>query len=333
MRRQRVAILIFAVSFACGDENDENGDDVNDGSDDDAAGTSGAADTSAADDEGGAQCGDTSDAEPIYPPPGQCYNNAGCESCNCVAFQDNPPDPQAMCAEPGAPGELRVTATLFEFPGRTIVANQAVKLFNAFDVGIYGIEMATAQAETTADAMGRIDVTITPTDQIGMVAIIEAEGFRATATGLAKPPYEPANVIHDLFVVRESDLAAWSTELAAEPELSEWLPLGEKGGVVGVARNRYTGEPMAGLAIVSKTNGDSTGAVVRYLQDDGTFTATSTSGTGVYVLLNPALAEEFEAVADGAIVSTRANKAGSGAPGVFTMNLTIDTDPGANPFE
>lgn len=143
---------------------------------------------------------------------------------------------------------------------------------------------------------------------------------------------KPANAIHDRFLVRESDLMAWSTELAAEAELAEWLPLGEKGGVVGVVRSRYTGEPMAGLRIVAKINGTSTTALVRYLGGDGTFARTQTSSTGVYVLLNPALAEEFEAELAGEIVSTRANKAGSGAPGVFTMNLTIDTDPGANPF-
>jgi hypothetical protein len=325
----RAFALIFAIG--CAAEDDAADDQADDQADDEAddGGTSG----SEGGDDAPAQCGDTSDEAPIYPPPGECYNNAGCATCNCVAFQDNPPDPQAVCADPYAPGELRVTATLFEFPTRTPVPDQAVALYNAFDVGIYGIEMATPQAETTSDGEGRIDVRITPMDQIGMVAIVQADGFRATATGLAKPPYEPANAIHDIFVVRESDLAAWSTELAAEAELASWLPLGDAGGVVGVVRNRYTGAPMAGLRIVSKTNGASTGAVVRYLQEDGTFSATETSPTGVYVLLNPELAEEFEADLGGAIVSTRANKAGSGAPGVFTMNLTIDTDPGANPFE
>jgi hypothetical protein len=326
--------LVLVLAGCAAQDGADDGDAADSGGDDGDATTGG---TTGGDDGTPAQCGDTSDAEPIYPPPGECYNNAGCATCNCVAFQDNPPDPQAVCAEPGAAGELRVTATLFEFPGRTVVPEQTVKLFNAFDVGIYGIDMATPQAETVADAQGRIDVTITPMDQIGMVAIVEAEGFRATATGLAKPPYEPANAIHDLFLVRESDLVAWSTELAAEPELAEWLPLGDKGGVVGVVRNRYTGEPMAGLRIVSKTNGAATTALVRYLGEDGTFDASETSPTGVYVLLNPALAEEFEAELaggpSGEIASTRANKAGSGAPGVFTMNLTIDTDPGANPFE
>ncbi|HWB76267.1 MAG TPA: hypothetical protein VG755_14955 [Nannocystaceae bacterium] len=282
-------------------------------------------------------CGEPGAAEPIYPPPGECYNNQGCGTCNCLTFRDNPPDAMATCAAPGAAGSMRVTATLFEFPSTTPIANQAVTIHNAFQVGTLGIMGAPVVAMATSDAMGRFDTTIMPDDMIGMVAIVQADGFRATATGLAKPgpggDYEPSNAIHDIFVVRESDLVAWSDALAGDAAVADHLPLGEAGGVVGVARNRYTGEPVAGLEIVSKTNGDATMAVIRYLQDDGTFTSDVTGAPGVYVLVNPALAEEFEAEQGGTIVSTRANKAGSGPPGVFTMNLTIDTDPGDNPFD
>jgi hypothetical protein len=134
-------------------------------------------------------------------------------------------------------------------------------------------------------------------------------------------------------VVPEALLVAYSEALATDPAMVDHLPLGEAGGVVGIARNRYTGEPVAGVEIVSLTHGAATGAIVRYLADDGSFTADATGPSGIYVVVNPALAEEFEAILDGAVVSTRANKAGSGAPGVFTMNLTVDLDPGADPFE
>lgn len=278
-------------------------------------------------------CGEANEAPPAYDPPGECYNNAGCATCNCTTWRDNPPDPTAQCADPGPDGSLRVTATVFEFPGDTALGGVAVDVYNAFDVGTMGIDNAVAVASSTADAEGRVDVTIMPSDSIGMVAIIRADGFRATATGLAKPPYEPSNAIHDLFVVPESLLASYSDALAADAALADFLPLGEAGGVVGIVRNRYTGEPVAGARIVSLTHGDATGAILRYLQDDGTFSADATGPSGVYVLLDPSLAEEFEATVDGEVVSTRANKAGSGAPGVFTMNLTADIDPGSNPFE
>jgi hypothetical protein len=284
-----------------------------------------------------ASCGDPDEAAPIYAPPGECYNNAGCATCNCLTFRDTPPLAEAVCAEPGAAGTMRVTATVLEFPTAEVVPSVDVEVFNAFDVGLMGIDNAVAVATTTADAMGRLDLEITPDDQIGMVAIIRAESFRATATGLAKPAadgsYEPANAIHDIFVIPESVIAEYNAALMADGELADYLPLGDAGGVVGTARNRYTGEPMAGIRIVSLTNGDGTTAIIRYLNEDGTFGTDATSATGTYVLFNPALAEEFEAELDGAIVSTRANKAGSGAPGVFTMNLSIDVDPGSNPFE
>jgi hypothetical protein len=278
-------------------------------------------------------CGASQDAPPAYPPPGECYNNAGCATCNCLTWRDNPPDPTAVCAEPLSAGSLRITGTVLEFPRGPEIGGVTVEVFNAFDVGVMGIDNAIAVSSMTADAAGRIDLSVMPTDSIGMVAILREVGFRATATGLAKPPYEPSNAIHDLFVVPEALLVAYSEALATDPAMVDHLPLGEAGGVVGIARNRYTGEPVAGVEIVSLTHGAATGAIVRYLADDGSFTADATGPSGIYVVVNPALAEEFEAILDGAVVSTRANKAGSGAPGVFTMNLTVDLDPGADPFE
>lgn len=300
--------------------------------------TSDSADTTDSDPTGvPGNCGDPNEAEPIYEPPGECYNNAGCATCNCLTFRDTPPLAEAMCAEAGAAGTMRVTATVLEFPTAEIVPSVDVEVFNAFDVGLMGIDNAVAVATTTADAMGRLDLEIMPDDQIGMVAIIRADAFRATATGLAKPAmdgtYEPANAIHDIFVIPESVITEYNAALMGDAALADYLPLGDAGGVVGTARNRYTGEPMAGIRLVSLTKGDATTAIIRYLNEDGTFGTDATSATGTYVLFNPALAEEFEADLDGTIVSTRANKAGSGAPGVFTMNLSIDVDPGSNPFE
>jgi hypothetical protein len=332
MKRSIIIFAVLASSYSKSSEDDTSSSSTSTTSSD----TSGSGDTMA-ETTGAGACGEPGAAAPIYAPPGECYNNQGCGTCNCLTFRDNPPDAMATCAEPGAAGSMRVTATLFEFPGTTAIANQDVTIHNAFQVGTLGIMSAPIVAMATSDAMGRFDTTIMPDDMIGMVAIVQADGFRATATGLAKPgpdgDYEPSNAIHDIFVVRESDLVAWSDALAGDAAVADHLPLGDAGGVVGVARNRYTGEPVAGLTIVSKTNGDATMAAIRYLQDDGTFTSDTTGAPGVYVLVNPALAEEFEAELDGTIVSTRANKAGSGPPGVFTMNLTIDTDPGDNPFD
>ena len=279
------------------------------------------------------QCSDTSENSSVYDPPGECYNNTNCPSCNCVTFQDNPPSADSMCGEAGT-GMMRVTATVWTFPDQTPITNQAIRVVGATDIGLNGPENAETIAESTTDAQGRFDVMLTPTDQIGIVAIVQADGFHDTATGLAKPEangYEAANAIHDVFVVPAQTLADYSATLEADAEAAEHLPLGENGGVVGIVRNRYTGEPQSGIQIAS-LNGVSS-AVIRYLNADGTWGTDATSETGVYAILNPVLAEEFEAQMGGAVVSTRPNKAGSGPPGIFTMNLTVDVDPGSNPFE
>jgi hypothetical protein len=301
--------------------------------DDAPAGDTGGSGESSGGEEAPSQCSDTSEQNAFYEPPGECYNNTNCASCNCVTFQDNPPYAASMCGA-ATTGTTRVTATVWTFPEQTAVPDQMVRIVGATDIGLNGPENAETIGEATSNADGQIDLTVTPTDQIGIVAIVSAMGFRDTATGLAKPEtagYEAANAIHDIFVVPEATLAAYSSALMSDSETSEHLPLGDNGGVVGIARNRYTGEPEPGVRIVSLAG--TSAAVVRYLGEDGTFGTDATTATGVYVIVDPALAEEFEAQKDGVVVSTRANKAGSGPPGIFTMNLTIDTDPGSDPFE
>ena len=328
--------LALAMLGCPSEDGDGDGDTAADDDDDDAADDDDDDDDADADDDDDddddvGQCGDGGDEMLFYDPPGECYNNAGCGTCNCRTFRDNPPDASSTCIDDPDDGMLTVTATLLEFPTNTPIPNTDVTIYNAIEVGTIGPDNANPIGMATADGEGKIETRVEPNDQIGIVATVRADGFVDTATGLAKPPWEASNAIHDLFAVSVADAEAWSTELATDAALESYLPLGENGGVVGVARNRYTGEPMAGIRIVS-VNADST-AELRYLNADGTFNSDATTETGIYVLLNPMLAEEFEAELDGAIVSTRANRAGSGAPAVFTMNLTINTDPGSNPFE
>lgn len=324
--------LLLALA-ACGVPESE----PDDAADDDGAATEGMPDpggsTGGTDDGAPGQCGDSAGVVPLYEPPGACFNNAMCDSCNCRTYRDTPPDAMATCID-AQDEAMMITATVLSFPSGEALPGIDVRVVNALDIVTTGAANATAIAEVVADAQGRIAVGLSepPLDQVGIIAITSGDGYRETATGLAKPPYEAANAIHDLYVVPQAQLTEYSDALMADAEVASFLPLGNEGGVVGIARNRYTGEPVAGATIESKTNGTQTGAVVRYHQPDGSFTEDATSETGVYVIVNPGLAEEFEARLDGAIVSTRANKAGSGAPGVFTMNLAIDVDPGYDPF-
>ena len=323
MRTRALALAVLLLPGCAADDPSADGDTGGMENTEDAA-----ADTAPA-----GQCSDTSENSSVYDPPGECYNNTNCASCNCITFQDNPPSPDSMCGEAGS-GMMRVTATVWAFPDQTPIANQTVRVVGATDIGLNGPENAETIAESTTDAEGRFDVMLTPTDQIGIVAIVQADGFHDTATGLAKPEangYEAANAIHDVFVVPAQTLADYSASLESDADAAPHLPLGESGGVVGIVRNRYTGDPQPGVQIASLSG--TSNAVIRYLNADGSWSSGVTTGTGVYAILNPVLAEEFEAQMDGAVVSTRPNKAGSGPPGIFTMNLTVDVDPGANPFE
>jgi len=338
--------IALACAVGCGDKSGgegstDGGSEVGDVDASASEGGSGGTTTGTVDESGGGSAGQCAgmDDQVFYDPPGECYNNSGCDTCNCLTWTDNPPDPAATCVAPGPAGEVHVTATLFEFPGMTPLPNLGVEVFNALDLGLGGFESAMPIAMGTSDADGRFETTLTPTDQIGIVAVVRnATGYVSTATGLAKfemslSGYESSNAIHDLFVISQADVDVWNAALMGDAEVAAFLPLGENGGDVGVARSRYTGEPVVGARIVSLTNGDQTGAIVRYLNEDGmTFNPDATTSTGVYVLVNPDLAEEFEAEIDGQILSTRANKAGSGAGGIFTMNLTINLDPGMDPF-
>jgi hypothetical protein len=72
---------------------------------------------------------------------------------------------------------------------------------------------------------------------------------------------------------------------------------------------------------VASTDGGS-GAFVRYLQDDGTFSIDRTSELGIFVILDPSLAEQFEVTLDGAVVG--GGTAGSANGAIFTLIVNAD---------
>ncbi|MEM6996424.1 MAG: hypothetical protein AAF721_38320, partial [Myxococcota bacterium] len=149
------------------DDGNDTGADDGDGSGDDGGMTDGADETGTGG--GVGVCGDGGEENLFYDPPGECYNNMGCGTCNCLTFRDNPPSVEAVCEPDPGDDMLRVTATLLEFPGNTPIPNTEVVIFNAFEIGLMGPDNATPIGMTNADGDGRIDTTVTPTDQIGIV--------------------------------------------------------------------------------------------------------------------------------------------------------------------
>ncbi len=230
-----------------------------------------------------------------------CTSNYDCMSGFCTLYTWAPPTPDAVCEVPPADCSMRITATSFDIVTRQLLPGSELRVVSALSVatdptGAVGIVTAQSGAD------GRFDtVTPGPVDvPIGLFALLDAPGYHLTATELAVPLdegasyYGVANDGRDLWLVSDDALAAWSSMLALDPAIPpEVLPLGPAGGVVGLVRD-VNGAPVSGATVLSTTDSGSE-AIVRYLNDDGTFGTTATGSFGLFVILQPALAEEFEA--------------------------------------
>lgn len=258
-----------------------------------------------------------------------CAANSECASGVCLLFADVPPPTDAVCgATPPVMGEhcsTHITGTVFDFSSRAPVEGASLKVAGALNA-ITNPAGATALASATSDAMGHVDtVTDVPVNQaIAIIALVEGPGAYLTATGLAAPPegagtfYATGNGIHDLWLVPQASLTAWSTAMMGDPEVpATSLPLGDAGGVVGFVRDA-TGAPIAG-AVVAPANADS-GAVVRYVAADDTITSDMTSETGIFIVIGAAgTGEDFTATMGGSTIAE--GTAGTANGVVFTLIL------------
>ncbi|MEX1367809.1 MAG: hypothetical protein AB1Z98_32070, partial [Nannocystaceae bacterium] len=181
---------------------------------------------------------------------------------------------------------------------------------------------AMALIETESGADGRIDATSDATIMapLGIVSLASAPSYFLTSTGIAAPgpdmqTYAVGTATHDIWVVPEADIGNWSDALGDDPQIDAAdLPLGTAGGVVGLVRDA-AGLPIAGATIASVS--DSSEAVIRYLNDDGSFGEAETSDTGIFVILNPSVPESFEASVGGMVVG--GGQAGSANGVLFTL--------------
>lgn len=250
-----------------------------------------------------------------------CTANADCASGVCTIFTDVPLNDDAVCAATPANCGTRFTGTIFDFTTGEPLSGANVVVAAALQAATNPTG-AMALVEATSGADGRIDETSPDAlmAPIGIVGLTSSGGYYLTATGLAAPvdggsTYNVGSNIHDIWAVPESDLQDWSDELSMDPEiLPENLPLGDQGGVVGFVRDA-AGLPIAGAEVASVDDGS--GAFIRYLNDDGTFGVDRTSDLGIFVIIEPSLAEEFEVSVDGAVVG--GGTAGSANGAIFTL--------------
>jgi hypothetical protein len=260
-----------------------------------------------------------------------CTSNGDCMSGVCLAFQDVPADPDAVCGEEPPDCATHVTATLFDFSAivdsgmPAPLGGTEVRVLRALDA-ITDPVMATAVASATPGGDGRIDV-VTDGPISAPIAIIAVAGggdYFLTATGVASEAdggqYEVGTGIHEFWSVRNSTLQAWSTALEDDPDAGEALGmgLGTSGGVIGFVRDAQ-GLPLEGATVASDS--DSSGAVIRYPQADGTMGTDATAPTGTFVILGPTpTGEDFTATAAG---MSGGGTAGTANNVVFTLILTV----------
>jgi hypothetical protein len=260
-----------------------------------------------------------------------CMEMEDCKSGFCATYSHAPADPDAVCKEAPPIGDIHIMATVTDFMTDQIISNQELKLGGALDVSQNPAGFPPAQI-LTSDKDGRIDVILSgdvTTLPLGLVVVGEKEGYYPTSTGLVKPEagcnmYVPATRNADIKIIKKTDLSAMSDALKADfPDESDRLPLGEKGGVLGVIKHVVSGDGVKDAVL--KSANDSTSARIYYLNEarDG-FTTGKTSSNGIFVIMQPGLAEEFNAFIGSKKVSRRSATAGETSGVLFATTVQVE---------
>jgi hypothetical protein len=262
-----------------------------------------------------------------------CELNEDCATGFCESYQSAPPDPDAVCAEAPADGHVRMLGTLKDFITLETIADQYVRIAGAMPVLADPIT-APAVAEGTTNEIGRYDIDggdNATKEMIGLVALVERSGYYLTASGIVEPEiggyiYPAGARNHDIWLVSEALISEWSDLLVAHDSgLSAYVPLGEKAGVIGKIRDQDTGDPVAGIELVSRT--PSSIAQIFYLNEagDGLQTGTS-SANGHFIVLDASLAEKLDAYDGDTLVSGHEATLGQAFGALFTTSIQVNDD-------
>lgn len=300
-----LGLLTALAPIGCGDDGQPGASDSEGSS---GAPTTGAGETTAT---GGSQA-TTSTGEGTTAPESDtaaegeaCTVNADCASLACVKFTDI--DPAATCGPAPGGGLTRFTGTIVDFVAGTPVAATDLRVVGSLSA-LQNPGTDKALLVAISDALGRIDATTAAPikEAIGVVGLVGggASPHAITATTLAEPlmstTYGPLSAVHDIWAVPTATLAEWSTLLSTDPDplVPMYLPLGEKPTVIGRVRDG-AGAGVGG-AVVRSTKVNTT-ASVRYLNEDKLgFNLDATAGSGIFVVMNPALSESFTVDVGGA---------------------------------
>ena len=260
----------------------------------------------------------------------------------CQTFQDVPVQASARCTEGDASSpKTRLLGTVFDF-GALVCSGALVPATGAEVRFAPALEAATDAesawtkplSKTLVDERGRFDISTDLTGTtLGVLGLVGGGEYARSANGVAvvlptQPEgcslcYGEGSDAHDLFAIPQTLLTTWSEALASDNDyIKARLPLGKRGGTLGLVRVLETGEPLAGVSIESEIE-NGTGQV-RYLEEDlRSFSQKVTTKTGAFVVVGPSLAQGFNAVIKGKKLTVRPNLAGTTPGSVLVMLYNI----------
>ncbi len=260
-----------------------------------------------------------------------CLEMEDCASGFCTTSSHAPADKDAICAKAPAVGDIHLLSTLTDFMTGDIIPNQTLKVGGGFDVSQNPTGFPVA-AEITSDKNGKIDELLTGKTTklpLAIVVVGEAKDYYPTSTGVSTPEagcgiYPPATRNADLKMIKKADLTALSDALKnSYPDESDNLPLGDKGGVLGVIKFVETGAGVKDTVVKSTIDTSKTRIYYLNKAQDG-FTKDKTSENGIFILIKAGLAEEFVAYKNNKIISRRPATAGETSGVLFTTTIQVD---------
>lgn len=257
-----------------------------------------------------------------------CYRNNQCRSGLCISYQQTTPDPGGYCDTPANPNMMVAIGTTLDFETRQPVAGASIRVDGVTLGSVQGCK-SKGYATLESDENGHFRKTISMpgiAEQIGIVALAEENDVYANSTsGVADPPWPKAFIRRDILIVKKATLDKWSQWLAEDAEMANFLPLVAKGGVVGAVPNVDTGAGVVGAKLRS-LNAKSK-ARIRYLNAEGTgFVADGVTESGIFVMVNPGLAEKFDVYMGDDKINITTATAGDIPCMIFVLDIPIEAD-------
>ncbi len=321
-----------------GSSENSNEDASGDGDGDSGADTDTDADTDADSDSDTDSNGDSdSDSDMVLPPcnPSNsaangdyCYRNQQCQSNLCVSFQQTTPDPAGHC-EAGNDNMLAIGTTL-DLETREPVPDVKLEVHGVASYIGPLVPFPPPLLSVITGTDGRFKQEIaSPSDIAGIFALTTKTGYADSVCDVATPMYgtnyPPGFERHDILLVKNAVLEEWSNRLSADDEMSNHMPLGQRGGVVGAVPCIDSGNAVVGATVVP-LNADSN-AKIGYLNADGTgFVKDGITESGVFVIVNPGTAEKFDVYIGDQKINVTTVRVGSKSGYIFSVDIPVECD-------